>query len=240
MEKKCVAPFNPNEYCGAGFAFESLQPNKTARIKFRGYLQRNNEPQLHYVHIRFLCLFFSKTFDHQILCNDTLLGKEASISHRSSTFNELLENKIEQLCQIKGTFKVDDREEEELFFLATVGRRFGPNGGDSPYLRKIVKLFGFDQKGFAFQIGYVRVGTHSYRYGFMSQGDGTFKLLKFLTLTVDTLASKINADTWYFEALFKGEPTKFEFMVCKIQDSNCFLKSDDNRRTVVINGVEGI
>src|SRR5699024_5473432 len=58
MEEKSVVEFSATEYRASGFAYEPLQGCKTGRIKFRGYLRRNDEPKLVYVQIRFLCLFF--------------------------------------------------------------------------------------------------------------------------------------------------------------------------------------
>lgn len=144
MEEKSVVEFSSTEYRCSGFAFEAYEGNRTGRIKFRGYLKKNDESQLVYAQIRFLCLFFSKTFDHQRLFDVNLMAKELS-NDKIGSIEDMLENKIEQFAQIKGTFKVENEEEKELFFLGTIGRRFLPMKNIPK--RKIVKICGFDKEG---------------------------------------------------------------------------------------------
>jgi len=144
VEEQSVVEFSATEYRAAGFAFEAYEGNRTGRIKFRGYMRRNDEPKLVYVRIRFLCLSFSKTFDHQRLFDAGWMAKELCRESIGSV-EDLLEDKIEQFCQIKGTFKVESEEECELFFLGNVARRFAPKSAVFP--RKVIRISGFNREG---------------------------------------------------------------------------------------------
>ena len=232
-EEDLVVEFSSTEYRAGGFAYEAIQGNKIGRIKFRGYLRRNDEPGLVYVQIRFLCLYFSKLFDHQRLFDDSFFGKELKeYKGKELKFfiGDLLEDKMEQFCQIKGTFKVEDEDESELFFLGTIGRRF--LSSKSLLSRKIVMICGFDIDGTGFQIGLVNHDGLSYYYGFVSKRGENFKVLnKPVNMTKEDfsqLGIKTEKDTCQLELTFDGKLYKFEVMPHK-----------GSSRLVKVNGVDG-
>lgn len=184
LEEQSVVPFSATEYRGSGFAYEALEGNRTGRIKFRGYLKRNEEEKLVYVQIRFLTLFFTKTFDHQRLFDPKWMAKEL-YNTAIGEIEDLLEDKIEQFAHIKGTFKVEEEEEAELHFIGNIGRRFPPNSSILP--RKVIKVAGQSRDGFGFQVGLVRAGRFAYRYGFSSQPGENYRLMSDTTLSKEQL-----------------------------------------------------
>lgn len=225
MSESSVVDFSPTEYRASGFAFESLQGNKTGRIKFRGYLKRNTDERLVYVQVRFLTLFFMKTFDHQRNLNSCLLAKELLDVGVDSQIEHLTEDRIEQNCQIKGTFKVEGEEERTLFYLGSVGRRFPETpiqGGE----RKVVTINGFTgKKGYGFQFGVIAngsgYGSRRYRYGYMSKHFDTWKLMREISLSKDELEGLVGSTSLpksklSFEVKLEGEEdpeTTFRFEV---------------------------
>ena len=240
LNEEDVVEFNSTEYKGCGLAYKSLQPNKIARIKFRGYLQRNDETKLVYVRIRFLCLFFSKTFDHQRQFDRKFLAKE--LSDRLIDFDSVenvLENCIEQFCQIKGTFQVESQEERELFFLGSIGRRFFQNTGTVP--RKVMKICGFNKEGLGFQFGFVKTDDDlQFRFGFISRNGEKFKLLSNISLKFE----QVDQLPHYFKVFkhFKLIDT-LKFDANFVDDNKCYKLSinpwKNNWYLVDINGIEG-
>ncbi len=256
-----VVSFNESEYRAAGFAYEPLQGNKIGRIKFRGYLKRERDQQLVYVQIRFLCLYFSKTFDHARQFDDKWLLKQlkkwpASESQQCiESIADILEDKLEQFCQIKGTFKVKSEEEKELFFLGTVGRRmYSSKCKDSNVhipvaapTRKVFKMCGFDVDGNGFQVGIVKLqlgsadelassSTTEYQYGFTSKQGFNFDLLLECSenFTSELFKSLLNGKTDKMELKFKFN-NKITFQI-EIQP----YEGNSNWKLVKINGVDGL
>lgn len=142
MDEQTATEFRPNEYHGCGFMFEPLSANKTSRIKFRGYLRKNDEKDLHFAKIRFLCTGYSKVYDHKQYYDSTFLAKEL----RNSSITNLepfLEDKLEQFCHIHGTVSIENEEERKYHFLSNIGRRFH----DSNMKREVLRIFGVDVDG---------------------------------------------------------------------------------------------
>lgn len=197
LDETEVVLFSEHEYRAAGFAYEALQGNKIGRIKYRGYLQRQmkGEKLLVYVEIRFLVLYFSKTYDHQRQFDDDYLLKQLKKWPKDqienvTSISDILEDKLEQFCQIKGTFKVESEKEKELFFLGSVGRRLYSVSNDSKSVhllpRKVMKICGFDVEGNGFQVGVVnfpfpsklpKSAESEFVYGFTSRQGNNFDLL---------------------------------------------------------------
>ncbi|KAJ6217397.1 hypothetical protein RDWZM_008554 [Blomia tropicalis] len=227
LDEVDVVDYSQTEYKACGLSFESLQPNKIARIKFRGYLKRNNEPELVFVRIRFLCLFYSKTFDHQRLFCSNFLAKELS-KNKIDLIEPLLENKIEQFCQIKGTFQVETNKINELFFLGTVGRMFPKS---NPITRSVTKICGFDKEGRGFQFGLVKMGQTKYRYGFMSHSGERFKLLTNITLTIEEMERLPLIDSYEFEVTFSKSTQNHKVIIKPWKDKWNLIK---------FNGIEGM
>ncbi len=233
MSESSVVDFSPAEYRASGFAFESLQANKTGRIKFRGYLKRNNEEKLVYVQIRFLTLFFMKTFDHQRNLNGCFLAKELLDSGITrNRIESITEDRIEQNCQIKGTFKVESEEEVQFFYLGFVGRRF-PETPLEFSQRKVVRIHGFTKKGYGFQFGLVANGTggaqHKYRYGYMSRQFDNWKLLKEISLSKDELENIKTAKSFNFEVKLVDDEVSYKFEI---------TNGKNGQKLVKINGQE--
>lgn len=229
LEEQSVVAFSATEYRGSGFAFEALEGNRTGRIKFRGYLRRNDEAGLLYVQIRFLCLSFSKTFDHQRQFDVRWMARELN-DQSIGNVEEMLEDRIEQFCQIKGTFKVENNEETELFFLGTVGRRFAPESAVFP--RKVIKVSGFNTEGVGFQVGLVQSGKFIYRYGFSSANGDVFKLMRETTIKKEQFSDFINKKEVAFEVNFGGNLKSLKIEVGK--------SIGHGRRLIRVDGVEGI
>ena len=233
MSESSVVDFSPTEYRASGFAFESLQANKTGRIKFRGYLKRNNEEKLVYVQIRFLTLFFMKTFDHQRNLNSCFLAKELLDSGITrNQIEAITEDRIEQNCQIKGTFKVENEEEVQFFYLGFVGRRF-PETPLEFSERKVVRIHGFTKKGYGFQFGLVANGNeaqHKYRYGYMSRQFDNWKLLREISLSKDELENIKNVKNHLnFEVKLVGDEVSYKFEI---------TNGKNGQKLVKINGQE--
>ncbi len=232
LEESSEVDFNEHEYRASGFAFESLQSNKIGRIKYRGYLKRNDEEELVFVRIRFLCLFYSKLFDHQRHFNVKCLANQLKNATGSvDSVADLLENKLEQLCQIKGTFQVESEEERELFFLGAVGRRFLPTKELPP--RKVLKMSGFDVEGTGFSVGLVTQGNFTYLYGYSSKRGENFNVLKSCkSLTAESFA----------QMLTKEEAEPFEFTVKLSKQTRLKFEVSPHKghsRLVKVNGVDG-
>lgn len=226
LDEDSITQFSESEYRGSGFALEVLCGCKTSRIKFRGYLRRNQDNTLHYVQIRFLCLFYSKIFDHRQNINKYFALKELYDSTHS--VDDLFEDKLEQFCQIKGTFKIEDEEDKELFFLGTIGRRFLPK---SKICRRVVKLFGIDKDGNCFQIGRVTVNNSvQYRYGFMSRCGDNFDLVDNLSMTKSQFDQLKQNKSFKLEAAFKNGK-KLEISVSE---------SENDYRKCKVNGIDGL
>ena len=235
-----MVEFSSTEYRGAGFAFEALEGNRTGRIKFRGYLKRNDEPELVFVKIRFLTLAFSKTFDHQRLFDPRWLAKEL-YSTAIGEVEDLLEDCIEQFVHIKGTFKVEKEEETELHFIGNVGRRFPPSSAVLP--RRVIKISGQSKEGLGFQVGLVQSGRFAYRYGYASQSGQNFKLMSGTSLSKDQFEALVDGHTGTdsrkqltFDVNFGG-CSKKNTQVTKFELGKSI---GAGRRLIKVDGVEGI
>lgn len=230
LEESSTVEFNDREYRASGFAYESLQSNKIGRIKFRGYLKRNDEETPVFVKIRFLCLYFSKLFDHQRHFNIKCMAKQLKKTTDSvDSISDLLEDKLEQLCQIKGTFKVENEEERELFFLGVVGRRFLPTKELPP--RKVVKMSGFDVEGTGFSVGLVSQANFSYLYAYSSKRGENFNVLKkFEPQTAESFSQMLTTEEAFEFSVRLSKKTQLKFEVSPYKGQS---------RLVKVNGVEG-
>lgn len=246
LEEQSVVAFSATEYRGSGFAYEALEGNRTGRIKFRGYLKRNEEEKLVYVQVRFLTLAFSKTFDHQRLFDSKWMAKEL-YNTAIGEIEDILEDKIEQFAHIKGTFKVEEEEKVELHFIGSIGRRFSTNSAVLP--RRVIKISGNSREGFGFQVGLVQSGRFAYRYGFSSQSGENYRLMSDTTLSKEQLEQLAdengNKKQLTFDVTFDHKVAKFEIgksigsgrRLFKVngEEGICFISEQNFNKTEVLN-----
>lgn len=216
LKEETVVDFCGHEYRASGWAFEELAPGKTGRIKFRGYMHKNDDTtRLYYVRIRLLTLFYSRTYDHQRVFDANFLAREVMHTGGLSEPNKVLEDRIEQYCHIKGTIQVEgedveDELDNEVHFLAFVGRRYLPTQRQAP--KRFIRLTGVDKEGVLVQLGLIQTGNTCLRLGVLSVRGQWFQSLTGLSLTKEEFKELSNKkkDVLKFTATFEGE---YEFEV---------------------------
>lgn len=218
LKEETVVDFCGHEYRGAGWAFEELCANKTGRIKFRGYMHKNQDTnRLYYVQLRLLTLFYSRTYDHQRVFNTCFLAQEVMHTGGLDEPKKVLEDRIEQYCHIKGTIKVEGEEVEdeldnELHFLAFVGRRYLPKQGQAP--KRFIRLSGVDKEGVIVQLGLISAANTCLRFGLLCVRGQIYKSLTKLSLAKEEW-KELNKKNQVikFTAAFEGIEKEYDFEV---------------------------
>ena len=142
LEDQSVVEYKKKEYKICGLAIETLSPFRRKRIRFRGYLTKNGK-QLVYVKFRFLCLTFGRVYDFTHDFDDQFMAKEWT-KCKKRQIDQQFEDRLEQFCQIKGTFNVEDNPERVLYFWGSFSKKFLAT---KPINRRIVRIIGFTKKG---------------------------------------------------------------------------------------------
>ena len=118
-----------------------MSPFRRNRIKFRGYLWKNNK-ELVYVRIRFLCLGLSKVYDYENDFDNNFMAKELTSSQQKLEMK--FENRFEQFCQIKGTFQVENESQKIISIWGSKSKKYLPKDTQN---RRIFRICGYNKKG---------------------------------------------------------------------------------------------
>ncbi|CAG2177215.1 unnamed protein product, partial [Oppiella nova] len=115
LEEVSEVEYRKNEYRICGLGVEIMSPFRRKRIKFRGYLKKNNN-ELVYVRFRFLWYAVSRVYDFTHDFDDHFMAKELLLSPKSRGSSDRFEDRFEQFGQMKGNFKEEMEEERQLYF----------------------------------------------------------------------------------------------------------------------------
>ena len=142
MNEESDVEYREREYrvCGLGLEIES--PFRRKRIKFRGYLKKNNK-ELVYIQFRFLWFAVSKVYDFTHDFDDYFIAKELSKCQKLENSNQF-EDRFEQFGQMKGTFKEESDPQKELYFWGSISKKYLSS---EPIERRIIRICGFNKKG---------------------------------------------------------------------------------------------
>ena len=145
LNEESYVEYKNNEYRVCGLGLEILSPFRRKRIKFRGYLLKNDK-QLVYVRIRFLLLPFSRVYDFTHDFDDYFMAKELTFSPNTQNEHQF-EDRIEQFCQMKGTFKEENESERVLYFWGSNSKKFLMNTTNRRFERNIIRICGYTKTG---------------------------------------------------------------------------------------------
>lgn len=130
------------EYKAHGISLEVLSPFRRLRIKFRGFLTKNNSNELVFVKIRLLWIAISNVFDFESDNKKEFIEEELKKNSITKSFSEIkFENRFEQLGQMKGTVQIEDQNEENLFLWGSKSKKFNEHNQK----RRIKRLFGYSK-----------------------------------------------------------------------------------------------
>lgn len=130
------------EYRVSGLAIDILSPFRRKRITFRGYLTKNHN-QLVYVRFRFLWIAMSRVYDFTHDFDDSFMAKEW-IDCKTKMSEPVVEDRIEQMGQMKGTFEEDNRPQRVLYFWGSIAKKYWST---LPINRRIIRIVGYNKKG---------------------------------------------------------------------------------------------
>ncbi|CAG2162914.1 unnamed protein product [Oppiella nova] len=139
LEEDSEVEYRPNEYRMGGLGLEINTPFRRKRIKFRGYLSKNDN-QLVYVRFRFLWYAVSRVYDFTHDFDDHFMAKEMALSPKSDTSDNRFEDRFEQFGQIKGTFGEELTNERELYFWGSMSKKVDLSGGKGSSLAVLKSL----------------------------------------------------------------------------------------------------
>ena len=125
LEENSEVVYRRNEYRVCGLGVEIMSPFRRKRIKFRGYLTKNNN-ELVYVRFRFLWYSVSRVYDFTHDFDDHFMAKELLLSPKSRESSDRFEDRFEQFGQMKGNFKEEMEEERQLYFWGSVSKKYLP------------------------------------------------------------------------------------------------------------------
>ncbi len=146
LDEESIVDFNQNEYKVCGLGFQIMCPFRRNRLKFRGYLKKNNN-ELVYVQIRFLWLALSKVFDFTHDFDPYFMAKEIARSQHSA--DPSFEDRFEQFGQMKGTFQVEREPQKVIYLWGSKSKKYLPKESLN---RKIIRICGVDKKGIEFDL----------------------------------------------------------------------------------------
>ena len=144
MNQQNLMPFDKTkrEYKAPGIALEVLSPFRRMRIKFRGFLTKNDSKELTFVKIRLLWIAISNVFDFESDHKKEFIEKELKKNSSSKSFSDIkFENRYEQLGQMKGTVQIEDQNDDNLFLWGSKSKKFDESNRN----RKITRLFGYSK-----------------------------------------------------------------------------------------------
>ncbi len=141
LDEESIVDFNDREYKACGLGFEIMCPFRRNRLKFRGYLLKNNR-ELVFVRIRFLWLGLSRVYDFTTDFDDYSMAKELALSKGSGDPN--FEDRIEQFGQMKGTFIVENEKPKVVYLWGSKSKKYLPK---ESLKRKFIRICGYSKKG---------------------------------------------------------------------------------------------
>ena len=226
LEEESNVEQRDKEYRVSGLTIEIVSPFRKKRIRFRGYLTKNDK-QLVYVKFRFLWSSSSRVYDFTHDFDDYYMAKEFT-KCQQRYYGHYFEDRFEQFGQFKGTFTQEDRPERVLFFWGSISKKYLES---KPINRRVIRIIGYNKQGIGFNLGIVSNNNgFEYRFGFLFQKMSGFKKLMKTTLQKsdfeDLLSESPNIS---FKILF-GEK-EYEFVIKENKDS---LAND-----LVVNGNPG-
>jgi hypothetical protein len=141
MNEQNLVPYDRNirEYKAPGISLEILNPFRRLRIRFRGYLHKNDSNELVFVKFRLLWIAISNVFDLQCDHNQEFITQEISQSN-TEVSNIKHEDRFEQFGQMKGTIQLNNKPEEKVFLWANKSKKY-----DEDCDRKVQRLFGYSK-----------------------------------------------------------------------------------------------
>ncbi|XP_054166988.1 prodigiosin synthesizing transferase PigC-like [Oppia nitens] len=218
LEETQEVEYRKGEYRVSGLGLEILSAFRRKRIKFRGYLLKNNK-ELVYIQFRFLWIAMSRVYDFTYDFDDSFLAKELTFSPKSHlNAEDILEDRLEQFGQIKGTFKEEKETERNIYFWGSMSKKYLT----SHKKRNITRICGFTKKGIGFDIGFVKNdGNVEYRFGMLFNRVKRFHKLLGLTINKSDFESLKNGSNIQFTAKFDDKEYKFEIK----QSANSFAQS---------------
>ena len=145
LEEESDVEYRHREYRVGGLGLEIMSPFRRKRIKFRGYLKKN-EKELVYVRIRFLWIGMSRVYDFTTDFDDYFMAKEFTLSPETQN-EQQFEDRFSQFGQMKGTFKVEKQPERVLYFWGSLSKKYLTNQMRDQFSRRIIRLFGYTNKG---------------------------------------------------------------------------------------------
>ena len=105
-----------NYYQFAGLSIEVIEPFRTIRIKFRGYLKNSNNNKLIFTRIRMLWAANSKVYDFQNDFNLSFLSNELSSNESSKiTKYHILKDRYAQSGHMRGIIQFESEPEKEIY-----------------------------------------------------------------------------------------------------------------------------
>ncbi|XP_054166950.1 uncharacterized phosphotransferase YvkC-like [Oppia nitens] len=224
--------YRKGEYRVSGLGLEIQVPFKRKRIKFRGYLLKNNK-ELVYIQFRFLWYACSRVYDFTSDFDDYFMAKELTLlsSKLPKSVNQF-EDRFEQFGQIKGTFREEKQlESNNLYFWGTISKKYlMSKTKDESFNRHIIRVNGYTKTGIGFQLGLITINNQiTYRFGFLFEQFGGFKKLNDISLLKSDFHKLISESKLKFTATFNNKLYNFE-----VKPNNGLAKQ------LVINGSDGM
>ncbi|XP_054166684.1 prodigiosin synthesizing transferase PigC-like [Oppia nitens] len=231
LEETQEVEYRKGEYRVSGLGLEILSAFRRKRIKFRGYLLKNNK-EVVYIQFRFLWYAFSRIYDYTHDFDDYFMAQELAISAKSdkteSQLKDRFEDRFEQFGQIKGTFREEKTSERNLYFWGSISKKFLKTNQNK---RTINRIFGYTKDGFGFHLGYVcNENGSEYRFGFLFRKMGRFFKLQKLSLLSSDFNDLKDRNLIHFTATFDNKD--YNFVIEKLE--NNFAKR------LIINDSEGM
>ena len=144
------------QYRVSGLTVQVLNPFRKLRIRFRGLIRRKDSNQLVFSRFRFFWCPLSNVFDFQNDFDDKHIAKQLSAL---SVTQFKCEDRHEQWGQLIGNVQFGDDITKEVFLWGNKSKQYFNND----FKRKVTRIYGFDEKSFAFHVGTIR-SDESYRY----------------------------------------------------------------------------
>ncbi|RWS16195.1 Cleft lip and palate transmembrane protein 1-like protein [Dinothrombium tinctorium] len=181
---------NSKEYKIGALSWEVLNPFRRLRLKFRGYLKREEDNEL--VYVRFRLHWFSNTnvYDHK--CSfEPLFAAQQFAKNGCATIE--FEDRLEQFGQIKGTLNIENEQEKQIFLWGARSKTLNFTN------IKASRFYGIAKSGNGFSVGYVhnKAKNIRYIYGLFKDISGVLKKVKRITLQNSDLES-ISANNFNF------------------------------------------
>ncbi len=144
MNEQNLVPYDRNklEYKAPGISLQILNPFRRLRIKFRGYLRKNDLNELVFVKFRLLWIAISNVFDLQCDHNQQFIAQEISNFCQSNTqiSNIKHEDRFEQFGQMKAIIQFNNEPQEKVFLWGNKSKKYYEDCD-----RQVDRLFGYSK-----------------------------------------------------------------------------------------------